>query len=95
RVKMYECGLRKEMGLEVFKGLVMKEVVEGEMGRNIKNGKSKIEGMEEEVWDVVEDVMKEEGVVLKGGGRLERVGIEGLEARLVEGGGMGVERVGS
>ncbi len=54
KVKMYEWGVRKEMGVEVLKGLVMKEVVEKGVGENIKSGKGKIEGVEGEVWDVVE-----------------------------------------
>src|SRR5699024_4918738 len=64
QLKMYQCGLPKEMALELFKPFVMKELVEREMATNIKNAKGKIERMENEVWDVLEDVIKEHPVLL-------------------------------
>ena len=56
---MYQCGLPKEMALELFKPFVMKELVQREIATNIKNAKSKIERMDDEVWDVLEDVITE------------------------------------
>ena len=61
---MYQCGLPKEMALELFKPFVMKELVQREIATNIKNAKSKIERMDDEVWDVLEEVIREHPVFL-------------------------------
>jgi DNA-directed RNA polymerase subunit beta' len=84
-LKMYQCGLPKEMALELFKPFVMKELVGREMATNIKNAKGKIERMENEVWDVLEDVIKEHPVLLNRAPTLHRLGIQAFEATLVEG----------
>ncbi|MEJ7262625.1 hypothetical protein WL226_12500, partial [Staphylococcus epidermidis] len=63
-LKMYQCGLPKEMALELFKPFVMKELVQREIATNIKNAKRKIERMDDEVWDVLEDVITEHPVLL-------------------------------
>ena len=82
---MYQCGLPKEMALELFKPFIMKELVEREIATNIKNAKGKIERMEEEVWDVLEDVIKEHPVLLNRAPTLHRLGIQAFEPTLVEG----------
>ena len=84
-LKMYQCGLPKEMALELFKPFVMKELVQREMATNIKNAKGKIERMESEVWDVLEDVIKEHPVLLNRAPTLHRLGIQAFEAVLIEG----------
>ncbi|ARB39526.1 MULTISPECIES: DNA-directed RNA polymerase subunit beta' [Mammaliicoccus] len=84
-LKMYQCGLPKEMALELFKPFIMKELVEREIATNIKNAKGKIERMEEEVWDVLEDVIKEHPVLLNRAPTLHRLGIQAFEPTLVEG----------
>ena len=60
---MYQCGLPKEMAIELFKPFVMRELVSREIASNIKNAKRKIERQEDEVWDVLEDVIKEHPVL--------------------------------
>ena len=82
---MYQCGLPKEMALELFKPFVMKELVQREIATNIKNAKSKIERMDDEVWDVLEDVIKEHPVLLNRAPTLHRLGIQAFEPTLVEG----------
>ncbi|MDJ1089627.1 DNA-directed RNA polymerase subunit beta' [Macrococcoides caseolyticum] len=84
-LKMYQCGLPKEMALELFKPFVMKELVEREIATNIKNAKGKIERMEAEVWDVLEDVIREHPVLLNRAPTLHRLGIQAFEPTLVEG----------
>ena len=84
-LKMYQCGLPKEMALELFKPFVMKELVQREMATNIKNAKGKIERMESEVWDVLEDVIREHPVLLNRAPTLHRLGIQAFEAVLIEG----------
>ena len=84
-LKMYQCGLPKEMALELFKPFVMKELVQREIATNIKNAKSKIERMEDEVWDVLEDVIREHPVLLNRAPTLHRLGIQAFEPTLVEG----------
>ncbi|CAM2987386.1 DNA-directed RNA polymerase subunit beta' [Staphylococcus argensis] len=84
-LKMYQCGLPKEMALELFKPFVMKELVQREIATNIKNAKSKIERMDDEVWDVLEDVIKEHPVLLNRAPTLHRLGIQAFEPTLVEG----------
>ncbi|MCU5746682.1 DNA-directed RNA polymerase subunit beta' [Staphylococcus sp. SQ8-PEA] len=84
-LKMYQCGLPKEMALELFKPFVMKELVQREIATNIKNAKSKIERMDDEVWDVLEEVIKEHPVLLNRAPTLHRLGIQAFEPTLVEG----------
>ncbi|KIX91297.1 DNA-directed RNA polymerase subunit beta' [Staphylococcus microti] len=84
-LKMYQCGLPKEMALELFKPFVMKELVQREIATNIKNAKSKIERMDDEVWDVLEDVIIEHPVLLNRAPTLHRLGIQAFEPTLVEG----------
>ncbi|HDB5066950.1 TPA: DNA-directed RNA polymerase subunit beta' [Staphylococcus aureus] len=84
-LKMYQCGLPKEMALELFKPFVMKELVQREIATNIKNAKSKIERMDDEVWDVLEEVIREHPVLLNRAPTLHRLGIQAFEPTLVEG----------
>ncbi|HEE8906293.1 TPA: DNA-directed RNA polymerase subunit beta' [Staphylococcus aureus] len=84
-LKMYQCGLPKEMALELFKSFVMKELVQREIATNIKNAKSKIERMDDEVWDVLEEVIREHPVLLNRAPTLHRLGIQAFEPTLVEG----------
>lgn len=84
-LKMYQCGLPKEMSLELFKPFVMKELVQREIATNIKNAKSKIERMDDEVWDVLEEVIREHPVLLNRAPTLHRLGIQAFEPTLVEG----------
>ncbi|MFD1021197.1 DNA-directed RNA polymerase subunit beta' [Thalassobacillus hwangdonensis] len=84
-LKMYQCGLPKEMALELFKPFVMKELVERGLAHNIKSAKRKIERIHPEVWDVLEDVIKEHPVLLNRAPTLHRLGIQAFEPTLVEG----------
>lgn len=84
-LKMYQCGLPKEMALELFKPFVMKELVQREIATNIKNAKSKIERMDDEVWDVLEEVIREHPVLLNRAPTLHRLGIQAFEPTLFEG----------
>ncbi len=84
-LKMYQCGLPKEMALELFKPFVMKELVQREIATNIKNAKSKIERMDDEVWDVLEEVIREHPVLLNRAPTLHRLGIQAFEPTLAEG----------
>lgn len=84
-LKMYQCGLPKEMALELFKPFVMKELVQREIATNIKNAKNKIERMDDEVWDVLEEVIREHPVLLNRAPTLHRLGIQAFEPTLVEG----------
>ncbi|HCZ5576100.1 TPA: DNA-directed RNA polymerase subunit beta' [Staphylococcus aureus] len=84
-LKMYQCGLPKEMAIELFKPFVMKELVQREIATNIKNAKSKIERMDDEVWDVLEEVIREHPVLLNRAPTLHRLGIQAFEPTLVEG----------
>lgn len=84
-LKMYQCGLPKEMALELFKPFVMKELVQREIATNIKNAKSKTERMDDEVWDVLEEVIREHPVLLNRAPTLHRLGIQAFEPTLVEG----------
>ena len=84
-LKMYQCGLPKEMAIELFKPFVMRELVSREIASNIKNAKRKIERQEDEVWDVLEDVIKEHPVLLNRAPTLHRLGIQAFEPVLVEG----------
>ena len=84
-LKMYQCGLPKEMALELFKPFVMKELVEKGLAHNIKSAKRKIERVHPEVWDVLEEVIKEHPVLLNRAPTLHRLGIQAFEPTLVEG----------
>lgn len=84
-LKMYQCGLPKEMAIELFKPFVMKELVERGLAHNIKSAKRKIERLHSEVWDVLEDVIREHPVLLNRAPTLHRLGIQAFEPTLVEG----------
>ncbi len=84
-LKMYQCGLPKEMALELFKPFVMKELVAKGLAHNIKSAKRKIERVQPEVWDVLEEVIKEHPVLLNRAPTLHRLGIQAFEPTLVEG----------
>ncbi|AQQ51757.1 DNA-directed RNA polymerase subunit beta' [Planococcus lenghuensis] len=84
-LKMYQCGLPKEMAIELFKPFVMKELVERGLAHNIKSAKRKIERLHSEVWDVLEEVIKEHPVLLNRAPTLHRLGIQAFEPTLVEG----------
>ncbi|WP_186576175.1 DNA-directed RNA polymerase subunit beta' [Aquibacillus kalidii] len=84
-LKMYQCGLPKEMAVELFKPFIMKELVERGLAHNIKSAKRKIERLHPEVWDVLEEVIKEHPVLLNRAPTLHRLGIQAFEPTLVEG----------
>ena len=84
-LKIYQCGLPKEMAIELFKPFVMKELVYRGISQNIKNAKKKVEDLRPEVWDVLEDVIKEHPVMLNRAPTLHRLGIQAFEPILVEG----------
>ena len=84
-LKIYQCGLPKEMAIELFKPFVMKELVENGTAHNIKNAKKMVEKLQTEVWDVLEDVIKEHPVMLNRAPTLHRLGIQAFEPILVEG----------
>ena len=84
-LKMYQCGLPKEMALELFKPFIMKELVGQKIAHNIKSAKRKIERLHPEVWDVLEQVIKEHPVLLNRAPTLHRLGIQAFEPTLVEG----------
>jgi len=84
-LKIYQCGLPKEMAIELFKPFVMKELVANEMAHNIKNAKKMVERMQNEVWDILEKVIKEHPVMLNRAPTLHRLGIQAFEPILVEG----------
>ncbi len=84
-LKIYQCGLPKEMAIELFKPFVMKELVANGSAPNIKNAKKKVEKLEPAVWDVLEDVIKEHPVMLNRAPTLHRLGIQAFEPILVEG----------
>ncbi|MCR5331271.1 MAG: DNA-directed RNA polymerase subunit beta' [Lachnospiraceae bacterium] len=84
-LKIYQCGLPKEMAIELFKPFVMKELVERSIANNIKAAKKKVERLDREVWDVLEDVIREHPVMLNRAPTLHRLGIQAFEPILVEG----------
>ncbi|MGM8365555.1 DNA-directed RNA polymerase subunit beta' [Virgibacillus sp. W0181] len=84
-LKMYQCGLPREMALELFKPFIMKELVGQGIAHNIKSAKRKIERVHPEVWDVLEEVIKEHPVLLNRAPTLHRLGIQAFEPTLVEG----------
>ena len=84
-LKIYQCGLPKEMALELFKPFVMKKLVKDGLAQNIKSAKKSVEKIRPEVWDVLEDVIKEHPVLLNRAPTLHRLGIQAFEPVLVEG----------
>jgi DNA-directed RNA polymerase subunit beta' len=84
-LKMYQCGLPKEMALELFKPHVIKVLVERDIAHNIKAAKKMIENKDEKVWDVVEEVIEEHPVLLNRAPTLHRLGIQAFEPKLVDG----------
>ena len=84
-LKIYQCGLPKEMAIELFKPFVMKELVANGTAHNIKSAKKMVERLQTEVWDVLEDVIKEHPVMLNRAPTLHRLGIQAFETILVEG----------
>ena len=84
-LKIYQCGLPKEMAIELFKPFVMRELVRRNLADNIKKAKKSVEHLEPEVWDVLEDVIKEHPVMLNRAPTLHRLGIQAFEPILVEG----------
>ncbi|MCR5427141.1 MAG: DNA-directed RNA polymerase subunit beta' [Lachnospiraceae bacterium] len=84
-LKIYQCGLPKEMALELFKPFVMKELVGRNISQNIKNAKKLVERWDDQVWDVLEEVIREHPVMLNRAPTLHRLGIQAFEPILVEG----------
>ena len=84
-LKIYQCGLPKEMAIELFKPFVMKELVANGTAHNIKGAKKMVEKLQPEVWDILEDVIKEHPVMLNRAPTLHRLGIQAFEPILVEG----------
>jgi len=84
-LKIYQCGLPKEMAIELFKPFVMKELVAKQISQNIKNAKKLVDKMDTQVWDVLEEVIKEHPVMLNRAPTLHRLGIQAFEPILVEG----------
>lgn len=84
-LKMYQCGIPKEMAIELFKPFVMKELVEREIAGNVKNAKRMIEIQDDAIWPVIEDVIKEHPVLLNRAPTLHRLGIQAFEPVLIEG----------
>lgn len=84
-LKIYQCGLPKEMAIELFKPFVMRELVRRGISDNIKKAKKSVERLENEVWDVLDDVIKEHPVMLNRAPTLHRLGIQAFEPILVEG----------
>lgn len=85
QLKFYQCGLPKNMALELFKPFVMRELVERELAHNIKSAKRMVERVRPEVWDVLDDVIKDHPVLLNRAPTLHRLGIQAFEPVLVEG----------
>lgn len=85
RIKIYQCGLPKEMAVELFKPFVMKELVGRGLAHNIKNAKRMVERLRPEVWDILEEVIKDHPVMLNRAPTLHRLGIQAFEPVLVEG----------
>ena len=84
-LKMYECGLPKQMAVELFKPFVMRELVAREIATNIKNAKRKVEQLDEEIWEVLEDVIREHPVLLNRAPTLHRLGIQAFQPVLIDG----------
>ncbi|MCH4010164.1 DNA-directed RNA polymerase subunit beta' [Companilactobacillus sp.] len=84
-LKFYQCGLPREMALELFKPFVMHELVKREIASNVKNARRKIDRQDDDIWDVLEDVIKERPVLLNRAPTLHRLGIQAFEPVLVDG----------
>ena len=84
-LKIYQCGLPKEMAIELFKPFVMKELVERHLAHNIKSAKRMVERLSPEVWGILEEVIKDHPVMLNRAPTLHRLGIQSFEPVLVEG----------
>ena len=84
-LKIYQCGLPKEMAIELFKPFVMKKLVEDGLAHNIKSAKRRVERLQTEVWDILEEVIREHPVMLNRAPTLHRLGIQAFEPVLVEG----------
>ena len=84
-LKIYQCGLPKEMAVELFKPFVMKELVKRNLAHNIKNAKRMVEKLRPEVWDILEEVIKDHPVMLNRAPTLHRLGIQAFQPILVEG----------
>ena len=84
-LKIYQCGLPKEMAIELFKPFVIKELVDNDLAFNIKSAKKMVERLKPEVWDVLDDVIKEHPVMLNRAPTLHRLGIQAFEPVLIEG----------
>ena len=84
-LKIYQCGLPKEMAIELFKPFVMKKLVEDGLAHNIKSAKRMVERLQTEVWDILEEVIREHPVMLNRAPTLHRLGIQAFEPVLVEG----------
>ena len=84
-LKFYQCGLPHEMALELFKPFMMRELVKRDMASNIKNARRKIDRQDDDIWDVLEDVIKERPVLLNRAPTLHRLGIQAFEPVLVDG----------
>lgn len=84
-LKIYQCGLPKEMALELFKPFVMRKLVNDGLAPNIKSARKKVERVSPEVWDILEDIIKEHPVLLNRAPTLHRLGIQAFEPILVEG----------
>ncbi|MBR5339150.1 MAG: DNA-directed RNA polymerase subunit beta' [Lachnospiraceae bacterium] len=84
-LKIYQCGLPKEMAIELFKPFVMKELVFRQLANNIKQAKKMVDRLDESVWDILEDVIREHPVMLNRAPTLHRLGIQAFEPILVEG----------
>jgi DNA-directed RNA polymerase subunit beta' len=85
RLRLYQCGLPKEMALELFKPFVMKKLVDRNLSQNIKSAKRMVERARPEVWDVLEEVVREHPVLLNRAPTLHRLGIQAFEPVLIEG----------
>ena len=84
-LKMYETGIPKQMAVELFKPFVMRELVAREIATNIKNAKRKVEQLDDEIWEVLEDVIKEHPVLLNRAPTLHRLGIQAFQPVLIDG----------
>ncbi len=84
-LRMFECGLPKQMAVELFKPFVMRELVQREIATNIKNAKRKVEQLDDEIWEVLEDVIKDHPVLLNRAPTLHRLGIQAFQPVLIDG----------
>ncbi len=84
-LKMYECGLPKQMAVELFKPYVMRELVQRQLATNVKNAKRKVEQLDDDIWEVLEDVIQEHPVLLNRAPTLHRLGIQAFQPVLIDG----------